>query len=77
MRVGGRPVLVSQRPFLFHGSVADNLRLAKPDATDDELWEVLEAADLGGLISSRPEGLDVAVGERGLRMSGGEAQRLA
>ncbi len=77
VRVGGRAVLVPQRPFLFHGSMADNLRLANPDATDKELWEALEAADLADLVSRRSEGLDIRVGERGLRLSGGEAQRLA
>jgi ABC-type transport system involved in cytochrome bd biosynthesis fused ATPase/permease subunit len=75
--VGGRAVLVPQRPFLFHGTVADNLRLAGPDATDDELWAALEAADLAEVVKGRPEGLDAPVGERGLSLSGGEAQRLA
>jgi len=77
VRVGGRAVLVPQRPFLFHGSVADNLRLAKPAASDAELWAALEAADLADLIAQRPDGLDIPVGEWGLRLSGGEAQRLA
>jgi ATP-binding cassette, subfamily C, bacterial CydD len=75
--VGGRAMLVPQRPFLFHGSVADNLRLARPDATDGELWAVLEAADLADAVRQRDEGLDSPVGERGLQLSGGEAQRLA
>lgn len=77
VRVGGQAVLVPQRPFLFHGSVADNLRLARPHATDDEVWSVLEAAELAEVVRSRAGGLDVAVGERGLQLSGGEAQRLA
>jgi ABC-type transport system involved in cytochrome bd biosynthesis fused ATPase/permease subunit len=77
VRVGGPAVLVPQRPFLFHGSVANNLRLAKPDATDQEMLEALRAADLDGLISNHPEGLAIPVGERGLSMSGGEVQRLA
>ncbi len=77
VRVGGPAVLVPQRPFLFHGSVADNLRLAKPDATDQEMRDALRAADLDELVSSHPEGLAIAVGERGLSMSGGEVQRLA
>ena len=75
--VGGRAVLVPQRPFLFHGSVADNLRLARPDASDSELWAVLEIADLAELVSRRPDGLATQVGERGLQLSGGEVQRLA
>lgn len=75
--VGGRSVLVPQRPFLFHGSVAENLRIAKPDAGEDELWAALEAAELAPLISARGAGLQTEVGERGLRLSGGEVQRLA
>lgn len=75
--VGGRAVLVPQRPYLFHGSVAENLRLADPEATESQLWAALEAADLTETFRSRSGGLDVQVGERGLRLSGGEAQRLA
>jgi len=77
VRVGGPAVLVPQRPYLFHGSVADNLRLAKPDATDPELWAALEAADLTDTVVERAHGLDTQVGERGLQLSGGEVQRLA
>jgi len=77
VRVGGRPVLITQRPFLFHGTVAENLRLARPDATDEELWAALGAADLADLVTARAEGLDSQVGERGLELSGGEVQRLA
>ncbi len=77
VRVSGSATLVPQRPFLFHGSVADNLRLAKPNATDDELWTALEAADLAETIRQRRDQLDASVGERGLRLSGGELQRLA
>jgi len=77
IRIGGRAVLVPQRPFLFHGSVADNLRLARPDATEHEMWAALEAAELAHVVARRPGGLEVAVGERGLQISGGEAQRLA
>ncbi|MDX1691269.1 MAG: ABC transporter transmembrane domain-containing protein [Acidimicrobiia bacterium] len=75
--VGGRSVLVSQRPFLFHGTVAENLRLADPDASDDDLWAVLRAADLAAVVEARAGGLDGQIGERGLQLSGGEAQRLA
>ncbi len=77
VRVGGPAVLVPQRPYLFHGSVADNLRLAKPDATDPQLWAALEAADLADTVVERAHGLDTQVGERGLQLSGGEVQRLA
>lgn len=77
LAVGGRTALVPQRPFLFHGSVADNLRIANADATEAELWAALEAADLARTVANRPEGLDTQVGERGLQLSGGEVQRLA
>lgn len=75
--VGGRATLVPQRPFLFHGTVADNLRLARADATDSELWSALEACDLAHVVRGRRHGLETPVGERGLQLSGGEAQRLA
>lgn len=75
--VGGTTVLVSQRPFLFHGTIGENLRLARPGATDTELWEALEAAHLDEVLMEKGAGLDTAVGERGLRLSGGESQRLA
>lgn len=77
VHVGGRAVLVPQRPFLFHGSIADNLRIADAEATEAELWSALEAADLADLVRRRPKGLDTQVGERGLQLSGGEVQRLA
>lgn len=77
VEIGGRAALVSQRPFLFHGSIADNLCLARPDATPEQMWQALQAADLAEVISDRATGLDTQVGERGLRLSGGEAQRLA
>ena len=77
VKVGGPAVLVPQRPFLFSGSVAENLRIAKPDASDDELWEALGAADLAAVVRKKPEGLEAPVGERGLKLSGGEVQRLA
>jgi ATP-binding cassette subfamily C protein CydD len=72
--VGGRVALVSQQPFLFHGTLRENLLLADPTAGDDELRAALETADLGELVDG--PGLDLQVGERGLRLSGGEAQRL-
>lgn len=77
VRVGGRIALVPQRPFLFHGSISDNLRISKPDATDVELWSALEAADLAETVASKKTGLETQVGERGLQLSGGEVQRLA
>jgi ATP-binding cassette, subfamily B, bacterial len=69
--------LVSQETYLFHASVADNLRFAKPDATDSELEEAARAAQIHDLIAALPDGYDTVVGERGYRFSGGEKQRIA
>src|SRR5690606_15471787 len=68
---------VPQDGFLFHATVRENLRWAKPDATDAEMWRALEQAAAAGFLRSRPEGLDTIVGDRGIRLSGGERQRLA
>ncbi|MGB6245374.1 ABC transporter ATP-binding protein [Gordonia sp. (in: high G+C Gram-positive bacteria)] len=68
--------LVTQDGHLFHDTVAANLRLARPTATDEELWSALERARLAELVGSLPNGLDTVVGERGYRLSGGERQRL-
>ncbi|MFI1825626.1 ABC transporter ATP-binding protein [Streptomyces sp. NPDC020412] len=69
--------VVSQETYLFHASVADNLRFAKPDATDAEIEEAARAAQIHDHIAGLPEGYDTVVGERGYRFSGGEKQRLA
>ncbi|MCX4552508.1 ABC transporter ATP-binding protein/permease [Streptomyces sp. NBC_01387] len=69
--------VVSQETYLFHASVADNLRFAKPDATDAELEEAARAAQIHDHIASLPDGYETLVGERGYRFSGGEKQRLA
>src|SRR5512132_2525678 len=69
--------VVSQETYLFHASVRENLRFAKPDATDAELEAAAEAARIHDLIESLPEGYDTVVGERGYRFSGGEKQRIA
>jgi ATP-binding cassette subfamily B protein len=69
--------VVSQDPHLFHESIADNLRYAKPDATDDELRAACDAARIIETIDALPDGFATVVGERGYRMSGGEKQRLA
>jgi ATP-binding cassette, subfamily B, bacterial len=68
--------MVTQDGHLFHESVRANLLLAAPEATEDELWEVLRRARLDALVRSLPDGLDTIVGERGYRLSGGERQRL-
>ncbi|MFI0544165.1 ABC transporter ATP-binding protein [Streptomyces sp. WSLK1-3] len=69
--------VVSQETYLFHASVADNLRFAKPDATEEELEQAARAAQIHDHIASLPDGYDTVVGERGHRFSGGEKQRLA
>ena len=69
--------VVSQETYLFHATVRENLRFAKPDATDDEIELAAEAARIHDLIASLPEGYDTVVGERGYRFSGGEKQRIA
>ncbi|MER7050349.1 ABC transporter ATP-binding protein [Streptomyces jumonjinensis] len=69
--------VVSQETYLFHASVAENLRFAKPDATDAEIEAAARAAQIHGHIASLPDGYDTLVGERGYRFSGGEKQRLA
>jgi ATP-binding cassette subfamily B protein len=90
VRVGGQDVrdvtlqslrdaigVVTQDPHLFHDTIANNLRYAKADATDEELWQALDAAQVGGLVRSLPDGLETLVGDRGYRLSGGEKQRVA
>jgi ATP-binding cassette subfamily B protein len=69
--------VVSQETYLFHASVAENLRFAKPEATDDEIETAARAAQIHDHIASLPDGYDTLVGERGYRFSGGEKQRLA
>jgi ATP-binding cassette subfamily B protein len=69
--------VVSQETYLFHGTVRDNLRFAKPSATDEDLEQAARAAQIHEHLASLPEGYDTVVGERGYRFSGGEKQRLA
>ncbi|MFF3600627.1 ABC transporter ATP-binding protein [Kitasatospora indigofera] len=68
--------MVTQDGHLFHDSVRENLLLARPGATEDDLWDVLHRARLEDLVRSLPDGLDTVVGERGYRLSGGERQRM-
>ncbi|WP_183384719.1 thiol reductant ABC exporter subunit CydD [Halomonas stenophila] len=68
---------MDQRPVLIHGSLADNLRLAAPEADEDALRHALERAGLGELLAALPAGLETRLGERGVGLSGGQAQRLA
>jgi ATP-binding cassette, subfamily B, bacterial len=69
--------VVTQDAHLFHETIRSNLAYAKPDATDDELFEALRAAQILPLVASLPDGLDTLVGDRGYRLSGGEKQRIA
>ena len=69
--------MVTQDAHLFHETIGANLRYARPDATDDELWAALTAAQIEPLVRSLPDGLDTMVGDRGYRLSGGEKQRVA
>ncbi|WP_327111083.1 ABC transporter ATP-binding protein/permease [Nocardia sp. NBC_01730] len=68
--------LVTQDGHLFHDTIRANLLLARPEATEDELWDALERARLRDLVTSLADGLETVVGERGYRLSGGERQRL-
>jgi len=69
--------VVTQETHLLHASIGDNLRYARPDATDDQLWAALQGASLDGRVHELPQGLKTIVGERGYKLSGGERQRLA
>lgn len=69
--------VVSQETYLFHASVRENLRFARPDASDEEIEEAARAAQIHELIATLPDGYETMVGERGYRFSGGEKQRMA
>ncbi|HWJ97862.1 MAG TPA: ABC transporter ATP-binding protein [Acidimicrobiales bacterium] len=69
--------IVPQKPYLFSGTVASNLRYADPDATDAELWEALEIAQASSFVRDMPEGLDSTIAQGGTNVSGGQRQRLA
>jgi ATP-binding cassette, subfamily C, bacterial CydC len=75
--VRARIAVVDQQPYLFDASLRDNLRIARPDATDGQLEQVILQAQLDGYVASLPQGLDTWVGENGVRVSGGEARRIA
>ena len=68
---------ISQRPYLFHASVAENIRLARPEASDDDVRQAALAAQADEFIRALPQGYDTPVGEQGARLSGGQAQRIA
>ena len=72
-----RALLIGQHPYLFSGTLADNIALGQPGASRSRIWEAIEAAQLTGLLGRLPDGLDTVLGERGWSISGGEAQRVA
>jgi ABC-type multidrug transport system fused ATPase/permease subunit len=76
-RLYGMVAVVSQDTYLFHGTIADNIALARPDATLDEIRSAAAAAGIDEFIAGLPDGYDTAVGERGLTLSGGQRQRVA
>lgn len=69
--------LVDQEPFLFSATIRDNLAYGNPDATDEDIWRAIDAAQARGFVERLPDGLDTVVGERGLTLSGGQRQRIA
>lgn len=73
----GRIGLVPQKPYLFTGTIASNLRYGNPDATDDELWHALEVAQARDFVEAMPQGLDSPVAQGGTNVSGGQRQRLS
>jgi ATP-binding cassette, subfamily B, bacterial len=90
VRVGGRDVrdvtlqsledvvgYVTQDAHMFHDTIRSNLLYARPDASENDVWDALRAAQIARLVESLPDGLDTVVGDRGYRLSGGERQRLA
>ena len=73
----GRIAFVPQTPHLFHGTVAENVRLARPDAADGEVFTALAAAGADAFVADLPDGVDTHLGEDGVRLSGGQRQRIA
>lgn len=68
---------VPQKPYLFSGTIASNLRFGRPDATEEELWQALEVAQASGFVQSMPDGLDSSITQGGTNVSGGQRQRLS
>ena len=69
--------IVPQRPYLFSGTIASNLRFGKPDATEEEMWAALEVAQAADFVRAMPDGLDSPIAQGGTNVSGGQRQRLA
>lgn len=76
-RLWGAIGYVPQRPYLFSGTVASNLRFGRPDATDDELWHALEVAQAAGFVQAMTDGLDSPIHQGGTNVSGGQRQRIS
>src|SRR2546428_14042559 len=76
-QIRGRIALVSQDAWLFHGTVEDNIRMGKPEASSDDLRAAARAANAEEFIVRLPQGYATVVGERGVRLSGGQRQRIA
>jgi ATP-binding cassette subfamily B protein len=68
---------IPQKPYLFSGTIASNLRYGKPDATEEELWQALETAQARDFVEKMPDGLDTKIAQGGTNVSGGQRQRLA
>ncbi|MFN8020141.1 MAG: ABC transporter ATP-binding protein [Acidimicrobiales bacterium] len=77
LQLGERIGLVPQKPYLFSGTVASNLRYGRPDATDDEMWHALEVAQAADFVRAMPGGLEATIVQGGSNVSGGQRQRLA
>lgn len=77
LALGARIGLVPQKPYLFSGTVASNLRYGKPDATDNELWHALTVAQAADFVRAMPDGLNASIAQGGSNVSGGQRQRLA
>jgi ATP-binding cassette, subfamily C, bacterial CydC len=75
--VRARVAVVEQQPYLFDASLRENIKLGRPDATDEALLAAITQARLDGYVASLPHGLDTWIGENGIRVSGGEARRIA
>lgn len=69
--------VVQQDIYLFHGTIRENILYGKLDASDEEVWQAVEKAQLKDLVNSLPNGLDTIIGERGMMLSGGQKQRIS
>src|SRR3546814_682042 len=75
--IRSRVAVVQQDAFLFHGTIGENIRLGRPDATDEQMVEAARAANIHGFVAGLPKGYDTPVGEKGIKLSGGQRQRVA